>query len=147
MVHPRLCRILISQFCVAAALLSGCASTPTPVVAVAKSEWTLAPHKDSRSSVTLRKGDSAERVIDGLGEPRRKLRDKKKPGVVVFLYERIIIGPLAQRIVKSAHGEIFVRQNIRYVDSVDVTLIDGLVDTISVSRKQQTDEMGFPLHL
>lgn len=126
-----------------ALLLGGCA-TPE-VVDPNQTVWRLEADKDRGTPVTLTKGEAKDAIVQEMGRPVRTDRNRNDRTVEVMMYERHIVGPETQRTANTAQGGILVRKHVFYVDYVNITMKDGALQSVSVTRRLEEFSNGVPI--
>ena len=126
--------------------LAACSSFTPPSTAVedASGKWVLAQEKDSPSVITLVRGMSPATVTKLVGQPlyTRKLKKAVRP-TEEWTYRRYLLGGHAiSSAISKNHGYTTAYQRVVYIETLELTFIDGALDKVHSSRTREDMEPG-----
>ena len=117
-----------------AGLHTRCSSLSEAIPVTQETRWSLAADKESEQSVVIMKGDSKAEILSKLGTPKKIYPVKNNPKAMVFHYARTVVGPMRHRQLRTKTGTMTIRDNINYIDSVDVYFENELVIAVEIDR-------------
>ncbi len=131
------------------ATLSGCSSfTPAPPSDEdSKGRWVLAQEKDTTHVVTLVRGMTPAVVTKLLGKPLfvSPVKKAERPSET-WTYRRNTLGGHRMSSERSKYGQVTVTQRVIYVETLELTFVDGLLATVHTSRYREDVDPRSPNH-
>lgn len=129
----------------ASCLLASCETTESTAPAETATEWLIEPSAQGDRGAYLEIGMPKEAVREQLGKTARVIRPKKDAGATeIWEYRRDVLGPIGYNIVNSGSSSGTLKKNSRWVETVTIRFVDGLIAAVDVKRRTETKDAVTP---
>ncbi len=130
------------MLCLAIAVtLCSCTIVPEQVPVSAETSWYLQADTDTRTGVTLTKGETRAAVVSDLGHPKSAWHFLERANIEVLEYLRVVAGPSRTKTVNTVNGETLIRSPTFFIDTIRVYLDAGTVVVVTKERGLLDDNL------